>query len=99
MTLHILITREHNRIARFLHNLNPHWHEERLFQEARKIVIAHFQHITYNEWLPTLFSKEVVSSNVLLTFNVLSNFFEQFNKYILINCRLIFGIDNIGREV
>ena len=62
MTIHILLTREHNRIARFLHNLNPEWNDERLFQEARKIVIAHIQHITYNEWLPTLFSEDVVST-------------------------------------
>ncbi|XP_078362136.1 peroxidasin homolog [Oculina patagonica] len=67
MTLHILITREHNRIAHFLHNLNPTWHDERIFQEARKIVIAHLQHITYNEWLPTLFfSEELRRQNGIL---------------------------------
>uniref|UniRef100_A0A452TJJ9 Lactoperoxidase n=1 Tax=Ursus maritimus TaxID=29073 RepID=A0A452TJJ9_URSMA len=52
--MHTLWFREHNRVATELSALNPHWDGDTLYHEARKIVGAQLQHITYSHWLPKI---------------------------------------------
>lgn len=45
------------RIASIFPRINPHWDEERIYQETRKIVGGVVQVITYQEFFPILLGK------------------------------------------
>jgi len=66
-TVHTLLAREHNRIATTLREMNPMWDEEKVFQEARRIVAGIIQHITYTEFLPRVLGPQLMAQYSLST--------------------------------
>ncbi|XP_067466687.1 eosinophil peroxidase-like [Thunnus thynnus] len=63
-SLHTLLMREHNRLARALAKLNPHWNGERLYQEARKIMGGYFQVITFRDYLLHIVGPDVITNQL-----------------------------------
>ncbi|KAL4222662.1 hypothetical protein ACF0H5_018703 [Mactra antiquata] len=57
---HTAFMREHNRLAKQLSELNPHWDDETIFQEARRIMAAILQIINYGEYLPAILNKDTM---------------------------------------
>ena len=51
-TFHMVFMREHNRLARSLRVMHAEWSDDMLYEEARRINTATYQHIVYKEWLP-----------------------------------------------
>ncbi|XP_018575206.1 uncharacterized protein LOC108913999 [Anoplophora glabripennis] len=58
--MHTIWVRFHNKVTTVLSKFNPHWSDEKLYQETRKIVYALVQHITYREFLPIVLGPEVM---------------------------------------
>ena len=59
-SMHTLFVREHNRLAGNISADNPELSDEEIYQQARKIVIAQLQSITYNEYLPALLGEDTL---------------------------------------
>lgn len=53
----IFFMREHNRLAKDLHELNPCWKDDRLFKVAKQINIATASNILMYELLPMILGK------------------------------------------
>jgi peroxidase len=72
--------REHNQIAVKLKKINPHWGSERIFQEARRILIAIYQKIVFNDFLPTIIGKKLTKDWKLLQLD--SGYLNKYNPKI-----------------
>ena len=59
-TLHTVFVREHNRWCDVLKSYNPTWDDEKLYQEARRRVVAIWQKISMYEYLPAVLGKPSV---------------------------------------
>lgn len=57
-----LWVREHNRIADQIAAENPQLTDEQIYQQARSLVTAEIQAITYNEYLPALLGYDAISA-------------------------------------
>ncbi|AFY71196.1 NAD(P)H oxidase [Thalassoporum mexicanum PCC 7367] len=62
MAMQTVWLREHNYWADKLAEAHPDWTDEQLFQRARAIVIAEFQAVSYNEYLPAILGVENVEA-------------------------------------
>lgn len=60
-TLHTLFVREHNRLATEIATNDPTLTGDEIYEEARRIVGALMQSITYNEFLPALLGPDALS--------------------------------------
>jgi peroxidase len=60
--LHNLFVLEHNYQVDLLHREHPTWTGDQLYNQARAIVSAEIQNITYNEFLPHLLGQDAIDS-------------------------------------
>jgi len=58
--MHTLFVREHNRYADSIRSEDASLSGDEVFEQARRLVIAHLQAITFNEFLPLLVGKDAI---------------------------------------
>ncbi|XP_055382473.1 peroxidase [Condylostylus longicornis] len=57
--IYTLFLRSHNRIARKLKGKYPNWSDNQLYLESKKINIAMYREIIYNEWIPATLGENI----------------------------------------
>lgn len=101
IAFHTLFVREHNRICDVQKDKHPGWDDERLYNAARNKLIAYYQKIIYDEWLPAL-GVELPSYNGYKT-TVNPQIINEFSTaafrmgHTLINSTIL-RMDNNGKE-
>ena len=80
-SFHLVFMREHNRLAREMRRMHRDWTDENLYEEARRINTAIYQHIVYKEWLPIVLSGDKVKE-FQLEVNTASDFFMGYNSSV-----------------
>ncbi|XP_064121849.1 peroxidase-like isoform X1 [Macrobrachium nipponense] len=64
-SMHTLWLRVHEQIAEDFARENPHWDDETLYQETRRVVIALIQQTSYREWMPVVLGPEIMEKEDL----------------------------------
>ena len=99
---HTLFVREHNRLCDVEKDKHPGWNDERVYQRARKKLIAYYQKIIFSDWLPSLGVNLPTYSGYKE--NVNPQIYNEFSTaafrmgHTLINSTLI-RMDNDGEEI
>ncbi|XP_042871160.1 uncharacterized protein LOC122252640 [Penaeus japonicus] len=86
--MHQLFLRIHNSLARQLSVLNPHWDDDTLFQEARRLVVAMIQHVSYVEYLPMVLGQY---ARVLRLSHVTSGYSSTYSPEVDVTVANVFG--------
>uniref|UniRef100_A0A1I7U2D7 Peroxidase n=1 Tax=Caenorhabditis tropicalis TaxID=1561998 RepID=A0A1I7U2D7_9PELO len=58
--VHTIFIKEHNRLADEVRAARPRMSDEQIFQLVRKIMIAKWQHIVYNEYIPKYLPRRII---------------------------------------
>jgi hypothetical protein len=78
-SVHVLFVREHNRLATFLAQQHSAWNDEQLYQEARKLVIAEIQKITFDEFLPSFIGAGAIPAYTGYKPNISAQVYNEFS--------------------